>query len=276
MDAQLAEQAKLQKTGLKAEFDLLRRYGFNTIYQWRPDEDITPELTAGLKVVLAEEDWKRIYPKEVWPPPQVNKVDYRKRAYIYDLAALNETTAQEFRQQGYDLEFNWINAWEDLQQEAGLNRFESGFLLWRLGAKGIVHNPWRCSWGNPYHPFDGHSGEWGSYCVPGSGAWPTLNSTVVLEGAREGIQDYRWLITAERLTKENIGTPAAVAAQTYLNHLKQKISPDAKSYFQGVGHNGSGWGQTWSQMDTAWKGDDYRLERQKLAALIAEMSKNVR
>jgi hypothetical protein len=271
MDTQLAEQAKLQKAGLKAEFDLLRRYGFNTLYQWRPDADMTPELTAGLKVVPAEEEMKKIHPQDVWPPPQVHKADHRKRAFIYDLAALNETTAQDFRKQGYEVEFNWINAWEDLQQEGGLNRFESGVFMWRLGAKGIVHNPWKCSWGNPYSPFDGHSGEWGSYCMPASGPWPTLNPSVVLEGAREGLQDYRWLITLERLIKDKAGTPAATAAQKHIEELKQKIAPDAKTYFQGVGLKGSGWGQTWSQKDTAWKGEDYRQERQKLAALIADL-----
>jgi hypothetical protein len=271
MDAQLAECEKLQKAGLKAEFGLLRRYGFNTLYQWRPDKDMTPELTEGLKVVLAEEEMKKVYPKDVWPMPPVHRIDHRKRAYIYDLARLNETTADESRKQGYDVELNWILAWEDLQQEGGLNRFESGFFMWRLGAKGCVHNPWKCSWGNPYHPFDGHSGEWGSYCMPGSGPWPTLNPSVVLEGAREGIQDYRWLVTLERLVRDKAGTPAAAAAQKHIEELKQKVTPDAKSYFQGVGLTGSGWGQTWSQKDTAWKGDDYRQERRKLAELIAEM-----
>lgn len=273
MDAQLAECEKLQKDLLKAEFGLLKRYGFNTLYQWRPDKDMTDEVTQGLKVVLAEEEVKKVYPKEVWPPPPAHRVDYRKRAYIYDLDKLNETMAEDLRKQGYDIEFNWINAWEDLQQEAGLNRFESGVLLWRLAAKGIVHNPWKCSWGNPYQPFDGHSGEWGSYCQPGSGPWPTLNPSVVLEGAREGIQDYRWLITAQRLIKERAGTPAAIAAQKHIDELKQKITPDAKAYFQGVGIRGSGWGQTWSQKDTAWKGDDYRQERQQLAGLIMELLK---
>lgn len=273
MDTQLAECEKLQKDLLKAEFGVLKRYGFNTLYQWRPDKDMTDEVTQGLEVVLAEEEMKKVYPKEVWPPPPAHKVEYRKRAYIYDLDKLNETTAEDLRKQGYEVEFNWINAWEDLQQEAGLNRFESGILLWRLGAKGIVHNPWKCSWGNPYQPFDGHSGEWGSYCQPGSGPWPTLNPSVVLEGAREGIQDYRWLITVQRLIKENAGTSAAIAAQKHLDELKQKIGPDAKAYFQGVGIRGSGWGQTWSQKDAAWKGTDYRQERQALAALIMQMLK---
>jgi hypothetical protein len=141
--------------------------------------------------------------------------------------------------------------------------------MWRLGAKGCVHNPWRCSWGNPYLPFDGHSGEWGSYCMPGSGPWPTLNQSVVLEGAREGIQDYRWLVTLERLAAEKAGTPASDAAKSYLAELRQRITPDGAYYFQGVGIRGSGWGQTWSLKDTAWRGAEYGRERKKLAELIA-------
>lgn len=105
--------------------------------------------------------------------------------------------------------------------------------------------------------------------MPGSGTWPTLNPAIVLEGAREGIQDYRWLVTLERLAKENAGSPAADAAEKYLMELRQKITPDAAFYFQGVGIKGSGWGETWSQKDTAWKGVDYLRERKRLAVLIA-------
>ena len=53
-----------------------------------------------------------------------------------------------------------------MQQEAGIYRFCSGFFLWRLGAGGCVYDPWRADWGDPYHPFDNHVGEWGSLCVP--------------------------------------------------------------------------------------------------------------
>ena len=272
MNAALAEAEQLQKARLKAEFGLLRRYGFNTLFQWREDKDMTPEVTEGLKVVLAEEEIKKVYPQDPWPPPPVHKVEYRKAAYLYTLAKFNEATAEELRQQGYAVRFNWILAWEDLQQEAGLNRFESGLFMWRLGAKGCVHNPWHCSWGNPYHPFDGHSGEWGSYSQPGSGPWPAINSSAVLEGAREGIQDYRWVVTLERLAKARAGTPAGDTAQAYLAELRKKITPDATFYFQGVGlGKGSGWGQTWSQKPSAWKGGDYRDARRKMAELIASM-----
>jgi hypothetical protein len=263
MNAQIAEYAKAEKQYVKAEFDLLRKYGFNTVYYFRPDKDeVTPEVTAGFTVRDPE--------KEKATGGPVYRVEDRKRTYLYEVRRFNEESVSDQRKAGYDVELNWILQWEDVNQEAGLERFESGFLMWRLGAKGCVHNPWRCSWGNPYHPFDGHSGEWGSYCMPGSGPVPTLNSTMILEGAREGIQDYRWLVTLERLIKEKADTPAAAEARKALDALRARITPDARDYFQPVGRTG-GWGQTWSLKDTAWRGAAYQSERRTIAGHIAAL-----
>jgi len=265
MNAMFAEHAKAEKQYIKAEFDLLRKYGFNTLYYYRPNRDeITPEVTAGFTVRNPEEQ------KATGRP--VFKVEPRKRVYLYEVRRFNEENVSGQRKGGYDVVLNWISNWEDVSQEAGLQRFESGFLMWRLGAKGCVHNPWRCSWGNPYHPFDGHSGEWGSYCMPGSGPVPTLNSTMILEGAREGIQDYRWLCTLERLIKEKAGTPAAAEGQKVLDGLRTKITPDARDYFQPVGGRSGGWGQTWSQKPSAWKGADYRDARRGIADAIGKLT----
>ena len=264
MTALLAEYAKAEKQYVKAEFDLLRKYGFNTVYYYRPDKDeIVPGVTEGFTMRNPEEE------KATGGP--VYKVESRKRTYLYEVRRFNEDAVSEQRKAGYEVVLNWINGWQDLNQEAGFERFESGFLMWRIGAKGCVHNPWRCSWGNPYHPFDGHSGEWGSYCMPGSGPVPTLNSTMILEGAREGIQDYRYLCTLDRLIKEKAGTPAADEAQKALDALRAKIVPDAREYFQPVGRTG-GWGQTWSQKPSAWKGADYAAARRSLAEAIGKLT----
>jgi hypothetical protein len=118
--------------------------------------------------------------------------------------------------------------WSDIQQEYGIYRFCSGFFLWRMGAYGCVFDPWESNWGDAYHTFDGHCSDWGSLCVPASDAnWPTLNRSVVLEGIREGIVDYRYLITLERLIKENLEKPAAKVAEKYLNDLKASIKSKA-------------------------------------------------
>ena len=51
IDGRRAEWERLQKAELKAEFGILSRYGFNTIYPWRSDDDLAG-VTAGLEVIL--------------------------------------------------------------------------------------------------------------------------------------------------------------------------------------------------------------------------------
>lgn len=60
--------------------------------------------------------------------------------------------------------------------------------------------------------------------MPASRPWPTLNPTVILEGAREGIKDYRYLVTLERLVREKIQSKgeSASSAQSYIVELKQE------------------------------------------------------
>jgi hypothetical protein len=128
---------------------------------------------------------------------------------------------------------------------------------------------WRDPFGDPYHPFDYHCGEFGDLAAPSSQNWPTMNSTVLLEGIREGILDYRYLITLERLLKENPNHAAAAEAKKFLQTLHDKITPDAKHYVAEVGVHG-GWDNTWHQKDTAWKAPDYQQTRTQLATLIAK------
>ena len=69
---------------------------------------------------------------------------------------------------------------------------------------------WNCAAGDPYYALD---------CREDDYAWCTatpdgrLVSTLVLERLREGLDDYRRLITLARLAREQAGTPAARAAE---------------------------------------------------------------
>ncbi len=163
--------------------------------------------------------------------------------------------------------------WSDVQQEAGIYRFQAGFFLWRLGAKGGIYGPWSLAWRDPYNPCDGHVGEWGDFCTPASSAQqPAFNSTLILEGLREGITDYRYVAMLERLIKEKPGTPAAQEGQAHLQKLRDQIQPEASHYFQGVGLNkAGGWDNTWTQKDTAWKGQDYDQQRRELVRRISAL-----
>jgi hypothetical protein len=164
--------------------------------------------------------------------------------------------------------------WNDVQQEAGTYRFQAGFFLWRLGAKGGIYGPWSLAWRDPYNPCDGHVSEWGDFCTPASSPQqPAFNSTVILEGLREGITDYRYLAMLERLIRQKPGTPAAREAQTYLQKLREQIQPEAGHYFQAVGDSKGwgGWDNTWTQKNTAWKGKDYNRQRRQLVQHISAL-----
>jgi hypothetical protein len=166
--------------------------------------------------------------------------------------------------------------WNDVQEEAGIYRFEAGFFLWRLGAQGAMYGPWSLAWRDPYNPTDGHTGEWGDFCVPSSSAdQPDFNSTMIFEGLREGVTDYRYIAMLERLLKEKPDAPAASAAKAYLQGLREQITPEASHYFQAVSDNKkyAGWDNTWTQNADAWKGRDYARHRKELVKHIAAMVK---
>jgi hypothetical protein len=169
--------------------------------------------------------------------------------------------------------------WSDVQEEAGIYRFMAGFFLWRLEAKGAIYGPWSLPWRDPYNPCDGHVSEWGDFCAPTSSPnQPSFNSTMILEGLREGVTDYRYVAMLERLIREKPDSQAAKGATEYLARLREQIHPEAKYYFKAVGDNKGaeiwgGWNNTWTQKDTAWNGDDYEHRRKELARHIIALQK---
>ena len=254
-DAMLARSA--------AEFKLMKRYGLNRIIDRDEMKEVSLvpiELPAETKAIL----------------PMTSMKDVLKDAYVGGggggLKRLTVADVEEMKQAGKPpVLFGPPKGWSDIQQEPGLYRFCAGFFLWRLGAAGCLYDPWQTNWGDPYHPFDNHCGEWGSLCVPASENWPTLNPSVVLEGIREGIVDYRYLVTLERLIKEQAAKPAAAEAKQYLDKLRESIQPQGSHYFEGVGNVAGGWDNTWHQKDTCWKGKDYADARRLIAAYIAKL-----
>jgi hypothetical protein len=245
-----------------AEFKLMKRYGLNRVYhrvEMREvsvvPTDLPAEIAGILPMIESKEGAKR-------PFAAGSPANALQGLTVKQIAAVKATTGKR------PVLFGPPKGWADIQQEAGIYRFCSGFYLWRLDAGGCLYDPWRADWGDPYHPFDNHCGEWGSLCVPASHDWPTLNSSVVLEGIREGILDYRYLVTLERLIKEKAEHPAAAAARTYLDKLRAELRPEGDYYFQPVGRNG-GWDSTWHQKDTCWKAGDYTAARRRIAAFLS-------
>lgn len=73
---------------------------------------------------------------------------------------------------------------------------------------------WNASAGDPYYALDCREDDY-SWCAGSPDG--QLNPTVYFEQLREGLDDYRRLVTLARLAKEKAGEPAATAAQKLLD-----------------------------------------------------------
>jgi hypothetical protein len=247
----------------RAEFALMKRYGITLIYRRAEFFEMCPENVA--------------LPTEIETMlPQVPAGKLEGRWYVGGLgltalADMNAGKVAAMKDAGQrPVLLGPPKLWEDVKEEAGIYRFCAGFLLWRLDAAGCLFSPWANFWGDPYHPFDSHCGEWGSLCMPASHDWPTLNRSVLLEGIRDGIVDYRHLVTLERLIREHPGVAAATEGAAYLQQLKDSIEPTAEHYFFLVGGKG-GHDFTWSQKDTCWTGAQYTEARRSIVGFIARL-----
>jgi len=261
----------------KAELDLAHRYGLNLVYF--ATNYIDPPVIEELKSHYAGKRNIVWFKGEDPQDKTVAEMAARKAfLHCYGTPCLEDQTEAGVRKRGIETKLPVIVnmntgtlGWSDVQQEAGIYRFEAGLLLWRLGAQGGIYGPWYMPWRDPYNPFDGHVSEWGDFCDPAStGNPPALNPTLMLEGLREGIQDFRYLAMLERLVREKPGTPAAQEGQNYLRTLREQIQPQASTYFQKIGRLG-GWDNTWTQKETAWRGKDYREHRREITTRITAL-----
>ena len=250
---------KAVEARVPAELAMMKKIGLNCVYLGSAPRDATSPETK-----LPD------YGMEIWPygmtstPEAFFRAVAAKKAIFGGPGFLPKQTEKQLRvfAQGKTVPVvmsmnNDPFFWCDVQQEAGIYRFQAGFFLWRLGAKGGIYGPWSLAWRDPYNPCDGHVSEWGDFCTPASTAQqPAFNSTVILEGLREGITDYRYVAMLERLIRQKPAAPAARQAQAYLQQLREQIEPEAGHYFQSVGdiRGWGGWDNTWTQKSTAWKG----------------------
>ena len=134
----------------------------------------------------------------------------------YDLAHPEDTGAAENTRPGqeYWVYPNMLTAHSGTPAATG--RFMYGFYGYKTGIQG--YNPWHhANWrGNPFNEFD-HSYSGGRFVLPGpDGPLPTP----AYEGAREGIDDMRYVYTLERAIAEAGQTPAARKASALLDQIK--------------------------------------------------------
>ena len=84
----------------------------------------------------------------------------------------------------------------------------------QFGMKFRIDWHWNVTMGDPYYPLDSREDEYG-WC--NSSPQGELIPALDFELRREGLGDYRRLITLARLAKEKAGTPAAQAAERLIN-----------------------------------------------------------
>lgn len=100
----------------------------------------------------------------------------------------------------------------------GGNRWTFGTYMYKaakqFGMQFRLSWHWNCNAGDPYYALDCREDDY-AWC----NATPEgeLIPSVHFEHLREGLDDYRYLLTADRLSRERAGTPAAAAARKLID-----------------------------------------------------------
>ncbi|NQT88477.1 hypothetical protein HQ560_17045, partial [bacterium] len=99
----------------------------------------------------------------------------------------------------------------------GGNRWTYGDYMFKaakqFGMKFRIAWHWNCSAGDPYYALDCREDDYAWCSAAPDGR---LVSTLLFERLREGLDDYRRLVTLARLAREKAGTPAARAAEALI------------------------------------------------------------
>ncbi len=240
----LAEAKKMTVSRQKERFRILEKYGFTAF---------------GISKRVKDLPWTRL--------KRIDLKDEKETAHmgrILSLRANREDAVRKVRANGKKPVFN--SYYNLFCQDAHLYRFRCGFFMWRVGAEGYICGPGDHYFGDPFSPFDGHKGEPSGF-IACSADWPVQNITLILEGVRQGITDYRYLVMLERLAEENKDAPAGKEAKQYLARLREKIHPNLSYYALKVifREESANWS---SQPGTEWRGPDYQRELHEITRLI--------
>ncbi|HYF50810.1 MAG TPA: glycoside hydrolase domain-containing protein [Planctomycetota bacterium] len=111
---------------------------------------------------------------------------------------------------------------------------------------------WNCAAGDPYYALDCREDDY-AWCNGSPNG--DLIASLTFEKNREGLDDYRQLITLERLAKEKAGTPAAEAATKLINERMAAFKLNQREH------------------DALFKTDDWKAFRAKVADAIEALRK---
>ena len=157
-------------------------------------------------------------------PPELDRVlDVRcyGASYIVGSPGSLARRAAETRASGDRLWFYGSGCYTGQDGNLAANRFVTGFLFWRSGAEAEWSWTFLRPKGDPFNDFDGQSQrEHKDACTvyPSPGDQPPI-PTLQWEGIREGVDDYRYAWTAEKLARER-GDAEALAE---IGRLRQSV-----------------------------------------------------
>lgn len=262
---------KLHRQEIGAMLNTLRNYGFDTLYagDWLDDmREANMQLLHPMTLydLAASRRAAKRRPREAGGRDTFVLVDEKsRRAYLRHLDSYTEDVIRSLRDEKLKVICGVPSQGITGIEDPAVARFLTGVFLWRTKAGGVVVGPARCSWGDPYHPFDGYGGEPGSLLVPSSRSWPEPNTSRILEEMREGIKDYRYLITLQRLIRAAPDTTEAKQAEQYLAHLQAELTGKLADYVETTGA-----GSWRAKTESAWKAENYsRLRRDVIMHILS-------
>ena len=266
---------KLNQEEMSAEMELLRRSGFSTLYysDWLDDVvQANKGQERPFKLVEALPLRRRFVTRRVTRESQSYSLyvdPETSTAFLRQLPAVNEEQILSLKKEGLKVYLGAPDGDLYMHESTAVHRYITGLYLWRMGLDGVVLGPFRSNWGDPYNPFDGASGEPGSFALPSSTDWPRPNPSVQLEAVREGATDYDLIRTLEAFIRANPTRPGAREARDFLVSLRGQIDPNLSACVRRVGYM-EGWDL---EPDAPWTGQRFDEVRRQLIEHIYALSR---
>lgn len=258
---------KQHRQEIAASLEELRACGFGKLYggDWLKDvEEANASLTEPMRYVDLNRAMRAAQKRTAGEGKRDTSIlvdSQASVAYLVALESCSEAVVRSLHDEKLSVVVGWPGVTQPVVEDVGVARFTSGLFLWRTGADGLLAGPARASWGDPYNPFDGYGGERGSLLLPSSLDWPAPNPSRILAAIRDGITDYRYLLTLEKAIRVAGDAPEAKKASEFLAALRQEV-PGALSDVA----EASGPSTLRERADSAWTADRYRAFRRDVVS----------
>ena len=269
--------SEMNRKEMAAEMRLLEEAGFKTLYftDWLDDcREASRTLERPMELVELLTVRRRLAAKALTVEGKSFKITTdmsTARAYLRGPEECREAVIEALHQDGMKVYLGVPSEEMYLHETAAVNRLLAGLYPWRVKADGVVFGPFRSNWGNPYEPFDGPSGEPGSFALPSSKHWPEPNPSTQYYAVREGYQDYLCVTTLEDLVKRAGERPAAEEARKFLAELRESLDADLGANLRRTGTQG----QLDLKETSVWTGAKFDHTRTRMMELIYTLNRSL-